>query len=179
MIHCAAQPSHDWAAQDPFKDFTVNANGTLVLLGNDPKICAWSCFHFHLHQSLWRFAEFSSIGGKRPCWELENHSYAEFGIDEAMSIDLSKHSLFEHRKSLQIYWFRNMGDISVWKLASLGGCLTGTHICTNCMGSGLSRQMRCERKSIHCFWIQGQTGRDNIHSHDLVNINGSSLPESW
>ena len=32
VIHAAAQPSHDWAAKDPLKDFTVNANGTLVLL---------------------------------------------------------------------------------------------------------------------------------------------------
>ena len=32
IIHCAAQPSHDWAAKAPFVDFTVNANGTLVLL---------------------------------------------------------------------------------------------------------------------------------------------------
>src|ERR1700747_2678148 len=32
VIHAAAQPSHDWAARDPHTDFTVNANGTLVLL---------------------------------------------------------------------------------------------------------------------------------------------------
>lgn len=32
IIHTAAQPSHDWAANDPHTDFTVNANGTLVLL---------------------------------------------------------------------------------------------------------------------------------------------------
>ncbi|HLQ51885.1 MAG TPA: NAD-dependent epimerase/dehydratase family protein, partial [Terriglobales bacterium] len=32
IIHTAAQPSHDWAAKDPHEDFTVNANGTLVLL---------------------------------------------------------------------------------------------------------------------------------------------------
>jgi CDP-paratose 2-epimerase len=32
VIHCAAQPSHDWAARDPVMDFTVNANGTLSLL---------------------------------------------------------------------------------------------------------------------------------------------------
>src|SRR5689334_20407554 len=29
IIHTAAQPSHDWAAKEPFTDFTVNANGTL------------------------------------------------------------------------------------------------------------------------------------------------------
>src|SRR4051812_7406499 len=32
VIHTAAQPSHDWAAKEPLTDFTVNANGTLVLL---------------------------------------------------------------------------------------------------------------------------------------------------
>jgi CDP-paratose 2-epimerase len=32
VIHTAAQPSHDWASRDPMTDFTVNANGTLVLL---------------------------------------------------------------------------------------------------------------------------------------------------
>src|SRR5579872_4481905 len=32
VIHAAAQPSHDWAARDPVTDFTVNAQGTLVLL---------------------------------------------------------------------------------------------------------------------------------------------------
>ena len=32
IIHTAAQPSHHWAAKDPYMDFTVNANGTLTLL---------------------------------------------------------------------------------------------------------------------------------------------------
>ena len=32
VVHCAAQPSHDWAARDPATDFGVNAGGTLVLL---------------------------------------------------------------------------------------------------------------------------------------------------
>ena len=26
IVHTAAQPSHDWAAKEPFTDFTVNAN---------------------------------------------------------------------------------------------------------------------------------------------------------
>ena len=32
VVHCAAQPSHDWAAREPHTDFTVNANGTLNIL---------------------------------------------------------------------------------------------------------------------------------------------------
>src|SRR5271167_2810948 len=32
VIHTAAQPSHDWAAREPFTDFGVNAMGTLIML---------------------------------------------------------------------------------------------------------------------------------------------------
>src|SRR5262245_41950204 len=32
VIHAAAQPSHDWAASEPFTDFSINATGTLVML---------------------------------------------------------------------------------------------------------------------------------------------------
>ena len=32
IIHCAAQPSHDWAAREPMTDFSINAMGTLTLL---------------------------------------------------------------------------------------------------------------------------------------------------
>ena len=32
VIHAAAQPSHDWAAREPFTDFDINAVGTLNVL---------------------------------------------------------------------------------------------------------------------------------------------------
>src|SRR5215510_7486055 len=32
IVHAAAQPSHDWAAREPFTDFGVNAVGTLNML---------------------------------------------------------------------------------------------------------------------------------------------------
>ena len=32
VVHTAAQPSHDWAAREPFTDFDINAVGTLNLL---------------------------------------------------------------------------------------------------------------------------------------------------
>src|SRR5215211_5697432 len=46
IIHAAAQPSHDWAASEPFVDFTVNANGTLVLLEQTRKFCPEAVFIF-------------------------------------------------------------------------------------------------------------------------------------
>jgi len=32
VIHTAAQPSHDWAAREPFIDFDINASGTINVL---------------------------------------------------------------------------------------------------------------------------------------------------
>ena len=46
IVHTAAQPSHDWAANDPYTDFTVNANGTLVLLENSRQHCPEAVFIF-------------------------------------------------------------------------------------------------------------------------------------
>ena len=44
VIHCAAQPSHDWAAKDVFTDFSINANGTLNLLKLLPERIAHAPF---------------------------------------------------------------------------------------------------------------------------------------
>ena len=46
VIHTAAQPSHDWAAKEPFTDFTVNANGTLNLLEATRQHCPEAVFIF-------------------------------------------------------------------------------------------------------------------------------------
>ena len=58
IIHTAAQPSHDWAAKDPFSDFTVNANGTLNLLQATREYCPEAVFIFYFYQqSLRRLAQ--------------------------------------------------------------------------------------------------------------------------
>ena len=46
IIHTAAQPSHDWAASNPTMDFTVNANGTSVLLEATRKYAPNAVFIF-------------------------------------------------------------------------------------------------------------------------------------
>ncbi|HWC18928.1 MAG TPA: NAD-dependent epimerase/dehydratase family protein, partial [Terriglobales bacterium] len=44
IIHAAAQPSHDWAATDPFTDLAVNTNGTSVLLEATRRYCPEAVF---------------------------------------------------------------------------------------------------------------------------------------
>ena len=95
VIHCAAQPSHDWAAKEPFTDFTINANGTLNLLENTRNYCP---------EAVFIFCSTNKVYGDTPNllplieletrWEIDKgHKYYD-GVDETMSIDHSKHSLF-------------------------------------------------------------------------------------
>ena len=46
VIHTAAQPSHDWAAREPFTDFDVNAVGTLNMIENTRQHCPEAVFIF-------------------------------------------------------------------------------------------------------------------------------------
>ena len=95
VIHCAAQPSHDWAASDPYMDFTVNANGTLVMLENFRQNCPEAVFIFTSTNKV-----YGDTPNFLPLVELDKrfeiaagHKW-EQGIDETMSIDQTKHSLF-------------------------------------------------------------------------------------
>ena len=127
VIHCAAQPSHDWAARDPFKDFTVNANGTLVLLEMTRKYVPEAVFIFTSTNKVYGDLPNSlPLVEKETRWELEDHTYAEFGIDEAMSIDQSKHSLFGASKVAADVLVQEYGRYFGMPTVCLrGGCLTG------------------------------------------------------
>ena len=46
IIHCAAQPSHDYGKNFPIIDFNVNATGTLNLLELTKKYCYEAKFIF-------------------------------------------------------------------------------------------------------------------------------------
>ncbi|MEM9594403.1 MAG: NAD-dependent epimerase/dehydratase family protein, partial [Acidobacteriota bacterium] len=86
VIHAAAQPSHDWAAREPVTDFTVNANGTLVLLEAVRRHCPEAAFIFTSTNKV-----YGDTPNRLPLveletrWELDSgHPYFEHGIDEAM-----------------------------------------------------------------------------------------------
>ena len=174
VIHCAAQPSHDWAARDPFKDFTVNANGTLVLLEMTRKYVPEAVFIFTSTNKVYGDLPNSlPLVEKETRWELEDHSYAEFGIDEAMSIDQSKHSLFGASKVAADLLVQEYGRYFGMKTGIFrGGCLTGpAHSGTQLHGF-LAYLAKCvvNGNPYTVFGYKGKQVRDNIHSHDLVNM---------
>jgi len=173
VIHTAAQPSHDWAAKDPYMDFTVNANGTLVLLENTRKYCA---------DALFIFTSTNKVYGDRPNtlplneletrWEIEEgHRYYD-GIDESMSIDQSKHSLFGASKVAADILVQEYGKYFGMQTAVFrGGCLTGPSHSGTALHGFLSYLVRCAvtGQSYTVFGYKGKQVRDNIHSYDLVN----------
>ena len=174
VIHCAAQPSHDWAAQDPFKDFTVNANGTLVLLEMTRKYAPEAVFIFTSTNKVYGDLPNSlPLVEKETRWELEEHPYAKFGIDEQMSIDQSKHSLFGASKVAADLLVQEYGRYFGMKTGIFrGGCLTGpTHSGTQLHGF-LAYLAKCavSGASYTIFGYKGKQVRDNIHSHDLVSM---------
>ena len=173
IIHTAAQPSHDWAAKDPYTDFTVNANGTLVLLENARQVCP---------EAIFIFCSTNKVYGDTPNqlplveqelrWEIdESHLYSQ-GIDETMSIDNSKHSLFGASKVAADVLVQEYGRYFGMKTAVFrGGCLTGPGHSGTKLHGFLSYLMKCtiagEHYQVHGY--QGKQVRDNIHSYDLVN----------
>lgn len=173
VIHSAAQPSHDWAAKEPFTDFTVNANGTLNLL---------EATRQYTPDAVFVYCSTNKVYGDTPNrlpliemekrWEIDKaHAYYD-GIDETMSIDNCLHSLFGASKAAADIVVQEYGRYFGMKTVCLrGGCLTGpAHSGTRLHGF-LSYLVRCAIAGItyHIYGYKGKQVRDNIHSRDFVN----------
>lgn len=174
IIHTAAQPSHDWAAREPFTDFSVNATGTLTLLEMTRRYCPDAAFIFASTNKVYGdLPNFLPRVEKEMRWELEpTHPYAEHGIDETMSIDQSKHSLFGASKVAADVMVQEYGRYFGMKTACFrGGCLTGPGHSGAMLHGFLAYLMKCVITGQHytVLGYKGKQVRDNIHSYDLVN----------
>lgn len=175
IIHTAAQPSHDWAAREPMTDFSVNATGTLVLLEATRQFCPQATFIFTSTNKVYGDnPNLLPLVERETRWEVQTgHRFAAYGIDESMSVDQCKHSLFGASKlaadALVQEYGRYFGmNTGVFR----GGCLTGgSHSGTELHGF-LSYLMRCcvEGRGYKIFGYKGKQVRDNIHAYDLVNM---------
>ncbi len=174
VVHTAAQPSHDWAAREPYTDFTVNANGTLNLLESYRK---------HSNDAVFIFTSTNKIYGDNPNrlplveletrWEIEeSHPYFEKGIDETMSMDHCKHSIFGASKVAADVMVQEYGRYFGMKTGVFrGGCLTGPRHSGAELHGFLAYLMKCAVTGAEysIFGYKGKQVRDNIHSYDLIN----------
>jgi CDP-paratose 2-epimerase len=175
IVHTAAQPSHDWAAKEPFMDFTVNANGTLVMLEMTRKYCPDAVFIFTSTNKVYGDnPNFLPLVEMETRWEIdEKHPYFENGIDELMSIDHTKHSLFGASKVAADVLVQEYGRYFGMKTGVFrGGCLTGPNHSGAQLHGFLAYLMKCAITGNHytIFGYKGKQVRDNIHAWDLVNM---------
>lgn len=173
IIHTAAQPSHDWAAREPQTDFTVNANGTLLLLENYRRYSPEGVFIFTSTNKVYGDApNMLPLIEKETRFEINpNHKYKN-GISEGMAIDNSTHSLFGVSKAAADLMVQEYGRYFNLKTGIFrGGCLTGSGHAGVQQHGFLSYLVKCviTGRKYTIFGYKGKQVRDNIHAYDLIN----------
>jgi len=174
ILHCAAQPSHDWAAREPYTDFSINALGTLNVL---------ECMRRYSPNAKMIHMSTNKVYGDRPNllplkeqkkrYEIaKQHKYFQHGINETMSIDDSKHSLFGASKLAADIYCQEYCKYFGLKIGIFRGCcLTGPLHQGAELHGFLSYLIKAakHRKKYFIFGYKGKQVRDNIHSEDVVN----------
>ena len=177
IVHTAAQPSHDWAAREPFTDFDVNALATLNLLEG---------FRLHSPKGVFIFTSTNKVYGDNPNKVnlLETDTRYDYspnqtilgvsseGISEEMNIDHCTHSLFGASKVAADIFAQEYGkyfglNVGVFR----GGCLTGPQHSAVELHGFLTYIVDCALKGrpYTIYGYKGKQVRDQIHSFDVAN----------
>jgi CDP-paratose 2-epimerase len=173
VVHTAAQPSHDLAAQRPFDDFDVNAGGTLNVL---------EALRQHAREAPLVHLSTNKVYGDRPNriklreeatrWDYDDPAYAD-GIAEDFPIDQSKHSLFGASKVAADVMVQEYGRYFGMPTCGLrGGCLTGpAHSAVELHGFlSYLVKVNIAGGTYRVYGYGGKQVRDNIHSSDVARF---------
>jgi CDP-paratose 2-epimerase len=173
VIHAAAQPSHDLAAYEPGTDFDINARATLLLLEQTRQHCPEACFVFTSTNKV-----YGDTPNRLPLvehetrWELDaRHPFHQHGIDETMSVDQCKHSLFGASKLAADVAVQEYGRyFGMNTVCFRAGCVTGSAHSGTQLHGFLSYLVRCALTGTEYPIIghKGKQVRDNLHADDLA-----------
>ena len=173
IIHCAAQPSHDYGKKFPILDFNINASGTLNLLELTKRYCPDSPFIFMSTNKVYGDNPNKlKIIEKSKRWELKEKDIFFKGIDEKFSIDNCTHSFFGVSKTYADLIVQEYGkNIGLKTVSFRGGCITGPNHSGAKLHGFLSYLVKSSltKKSYTLIGYKGKQVRDNLHSFDLVN----------
>lgn len=173
VIHCAAQPSHDKAAQIPKLDFYTNAIGTFNLLES---------FRQNESEGMFIFLSTNKVYGDNPnkIELIESEYRFDFadeqfknGINESLSIDQTTHSLFGASKASADLLVQEYGRYFGLNTAVLrGGCLTGPQHASVSLHGFMSFLIKTvmQNNTYEIIGYKGKQVRDQIHSWDVANL---------
>lgn len=170
IVHTAAQPSHDRAADIPFEDFDTNAVGTFNLLEATRQFSTHIPFvHLSTNKVYGDAPNRIPMVEQETRWEYADERYLN-GIPESFPIDQSKHSLFGASKVAADICVQEYGRYFGMPTCVLrGGCLTGPNHSGVELHGFLSYLVKCnmEENTYTIYGYKGKQVRDNIHSYDV------------
>ena len=173
IIHCAAQPSHDYGKDFPFLDFSINATGTLNLLELTKNYCPDAPFIFMSTNKVYGDnPNRLNIYEKNTRWELKKNDQNYRGIKENFSIDNATHSFFGVSKTYADLIVQEYGkNVGLKTVSFRGGCITGPNHSGAKLHGFLSYLVKIgiSKKEYSLIGYKGKQVRDNLHSYDLVN----------
>lgn len=170
VVHCAAQPSHDYASKIPLRDFDINAKSTIYLMEAIRKYSKKSTVVYFSTNKV-----YGDNPNKLKLKEMNlRYEYKEKkdqkGINENLSVDNCTHSLFGVSKlsaDLIVQEYGRYFDINTCCLR--GGCLTGPDHAGVELHGFLNFLIKSNIKKMKytIFGFKGKQVRDNIHSKDV------------
>jgi CDP-paratose 2-epimerase len=173
IIHCAAQPSHDYGKNYPLIDFNVNATGTLNLLELTKKFCPEASFIFMSTNKVYGDNPNKLITYEyNDRWELKKNNRYYKGIDENFPIDNCIHSFFGVSKTYADLIVQEYGkNVGLKTVSFRGGCITGPNHSGAKLHGFLSYLVKVSmlKKEYSLIGYKGKQVRDNLHSTDLIN----------
>tara|TARA_B100001027_G_C16263675_1_gene330782 strand:- start:368 stop:1417 length:1050 start_codon:yes stop_codon:yes gene_type:complete len=173
IVHCAAQPSHDYGKNFPIIDFNINATGTLNLLELTKKYCALSPFIFMSTNKVYGDNPNKlKIYEKSTRWELKKSDKFFKGVNETFPIDNCTHSFFGVSKTYADLIVQEYGkNVGLKTVCFRGGCITGPNHSGTKLHGFLSYlvKLSLSKKKYSLIGYKGKQVRDNLHSKDLIN----------
>ena len=173
IIHCAAQPSHDYGKNFPMLDFDINAKGTLNMLELTKIYCPEAVFiHMYTNKFYGDNPNKLNIIEKSKRWELRSSDNNYKGIKENFSLDNCTHSFFGVSKVYSDLIAQEYGsNIGLKTSIFRGGCITGPNHSGAKLHGFLSYLVKStlKEKKYTLIGYKGKQVRDNLHSSDLVN----------
>lgn len=173
IVHTAAQPSHDKAADIPFVDFEVNAVGTLNLIEACRQFCKDTPFvHMSTNKVYGDGPNYLDLEEQELRYDFADPKFKD-GINENFSIDQTKHSLFGASKAASDLVVQEYGRYFDMPTCCLrGGCLTGPNHSGVELHGFLNYLIKCNlsKTQYNVFGYKGKQVRDNIHSYDVARF---------
>jgi CDP-paratose 2-epimerase len=172
VIHCAAQPSHDFATQHPELDYAVNVIGTRNMLEATRKFSPNAVFIFTSTNKVYddavnakQFTELVSRFDVSREWKSSDWA----GFDESTPTGAS--NVFGKNKlEADLMVQRYAKEYGMNTMVLRGGCLTGPGHSGVQQHGFLNYLLRCAATGscYNVFGYKGKQVRDNIHSYDVA-----------